>query len=698
MKEKRNNNLKRAVRALILLLPFALAAASCTRERFIPLDEQVRKEYRIAVVLPFGNGMESRWRKSVDWALENLNTPLTLQRGIRITAEWYDEELYDAETLFTELARREDIRAVIGPLYSTDAMIAAECCAATDKPLFPALASSELMMRTYAGKGFLWCLTENDISQCEVLLARALQKGAKSVSLLSCDNIYGQTFVDWFAFQAKELGLTVHSVTVYGEDEISEKTEPLLSEDTDCLICVSSGNDATRQLNDLRRKRTGGRPFLLFSDGAFLTEPDGTYEGMEGVVQIQDPQSGFHIAYETRYGSTPKYGSAHFYDAVLLAGLGLLESDMSGNPDMNAALRKIVTGNGEDICGCSDESVSHIVASLIAGHTPHITGASGKLRFDSSLYTNVLHSVYCHWLVYRGKHLVLEYNTSDDSNRTASSVANWNRRVTRMQNFSQTQNRHYPQKNGLYALIIAASTGWENYRHQADACAMYQLLKRNGPDDGHILLVAEDDIAFHKENPDPGEIRISEDGENLYRNIRIDRPVSTFGFDELVKELTEDRSVLPTDSTTNLLVYWAGHGTPEGPVWANDPVPSAQISELFRELARQRRFRKALFVMETCYAGKTGESLRGIPGLLCLTAANADETSKVNRYSYTLGTWLSNSFTDALLDEFASDTSRSLYELYGKLYNRTMGSHVSVYNADCFDNLYTSGFGEFLYP
>ena len=676
-----------------------LSVMSCMRERFVTLDEQVRRDYRIAVVLPFSDGMESRWRKSVEWALENLNTPLAMYRGIRITAEWYDEEQYDIGSLFTELAGRKDIQAIIGPLYSTDAIIAAECCAVTDKPLFPALASSELMMRTYTGKGFLWCLTENDISQCEVLLTHALQKGAKSVSLLTCDNIYGQTFLDWFAFQAKELGLEVHSVEVYGEENIRETMESLLAEDTDCVICVSSGNEATRQMNELRRNRTKSRPFLLFSDGAFLMTPDDTYEGIEGVVQIQDPQSGFHIAYETRYGSQPEYGSAHFYDAVLLSGLGILEADLSESRDLNVALRKIVSGDGEEICDCSDESVAHVITALLAGQTPHITGASGKLRFDSSLYTNVLHSVYCHWLVYQGQYLILEYNTSDDSNRTASSVANWNWRVTQMQDFSRIHTYHYPEKNGLCALIIAASSGWENYRHQADAYAMYRLLKENGLDDDHILMVAEDDIAFHTENPYPGQVRISDNGENVYQDVQVDYRISGIRFDGLSDMLTESKeTALPVDSTANLLVYWVGHGTPEGPVWAGNVIQAAQVADLFRGLASLRRFRKSLFVMETCYAGKVGEACREIPGLLCVTAANADETSKVNRYSYELRTWLSNSFTDALLEEFISAPGHSLYELYGKVYNRTMGSHVSVYNADYFDNLYTSGFREFLYP
>lgn len=689
-----------AVLPLLSLLCLLLCAAfsGCTREKIIPLDQQARKEYRIAVVLPLGDGQETHWRRSIDWAFENLAIPLVARQGIRITAEWYDEETADIETLFTQLAAREDIAAIIGPLYSDHAVAAARCCAATDKPLIPALASSELLMRPYVGKGFLWCLTENDISQCEILLTLAIRKGAKSVSLLTPDNLYGQTFLDWFAFQAKELKLDVHGMEVYAEANLAEKMKPLLAEDTDYLICVSSGVEATRRMNELSAAAAPDAPRLLFSDLAFFSAAGSTYEGMEGVAQIQDPQSGFHLAYEARYGIPAGYGSAHFYDAALLAGLGILKADLTGDADLNDAIRSVVSAEGEDINGCTDGGVDRIVSELIAGGSPHLTGASGKLRFNAEAYTNVLHSVFCHWLVYQGNYLVLEYTTSDDNNRTGSSVVNWNWRVTQMQDFSDAAGRQYPPQTGLYALILAPSAGWENYRHQADAFAFYQLLKAGGLGDEHILLVVEDDIAFDTRNLYPGIVRTSPSGENVYSGVKVDYHPSEITLDALADVLTGQGGggMMKPSATDNLLVYWAGHGDPQGPRWLDRTIPAGEAARFFRRLSEARSFRKSLFVLETCYAGKVGEALEGIPGLVCLAAAAADETSKVNSYGAELHTWLSNSFTDALLEAFAARPDDTLYALYGRVYARTLGSHVSVYNAAAFDNLYTAGFREFL--
>lgn len=73
-----------------------------------------------------------------------------------------------------------------------------------------------------------------------------------------------------------------------------------------------------------------------------------------------------------------------------------------------------------------------------------------------------------------------------------------------LQDFDKNSQRSYPPREESYALIVAASSGWENYRHQAGAYLMYQMLKSNGLDDDHILLVSEDDIARHSINPTPG--------------------------------------------------------------------------------------------------------------------------------------------------------------------------------------------------
>ena len=674
-----------------------LILVSCTRREFITLEEQVKREYTIAVVLPLGEGKGEIWHNSVDWALENMNASMITHGGIRINAEWYDEETEDMDKLFSTLSAREDISAIVGPLYSRNSDIAAKYCAENDKVLFPALSTSAKLMRAYAGKGFLWCLAENDISQCELLLSRAMHKRAESVSLLSSDDAYGQTFIDWFAFQAKELGLQVDSIEIYSnKDEIEDKLRGMMQSDTDCTICVPNDDVATECMNNVRVSMPQSHPFLFFSDGAYLTVPDSRHEGMEGIAQIYDPDTGFHLNFEAQYGIAPQYGNAHFYDAVILAGLAIYMADMRGDEDIIDCLKELVSMEGNEMRCCSYEGVEQIVKALSVGNSVHVVGASGKLRFSKE-FTNVLHSVYCHWMVYQGKHLILEYNTSDSDNRTDASAANWNWRVKNKQEFSLEQGFSYPDKQDLYALIIASSSGWSNYRHQANAYAMYDILLDYGMDKDKILMVAEDDLAEHNSNPYKGSLRLSDDGENIYLPDAADYKPSQISWSEFSEKMTagEIPNFTP-DSNSNLLVYWSGHGTQAGLNWLESTVNTNKIAEMFAKLSGKNRFRKALLFIETCYSGNLGQSCHTIPGLLCITAANEDETSKADRYSPFYGTWMSNSFSEVLLEEIRSNPHSTLYDLYTKLYNNTLGSHVSVYNAEYFDNLYSSDLSEFL--
>uniref|UniRef100_A0A803NAK2 Uncharacterized protein n=1 Tax=Chenopodium quinoa TaxID=63459 RepID=A0A803NAK2_CHEQI len=55
-----------------------------------------------------------------------------------------------------------------------------------------------------------------------------------------------------------------------------------------------------------------------------------------------------------------------------------------------------------------------------------------------------------------------------------------------------------------WAILIAGSSGYENYRHQADVCHAYQVMKKGGLKDENIIVFMYDDIAFNVDNPNQG--------------------------------------------------------------------------------------------------------------------------------------------------------------------------------------------------
>ena len=66
--------------------------------------------------------------------------------------------------------------------------------------------TGEELQRTFGQRGFLWCLAKSDITQSELLLAKAERYQAKRVSLLASHGIYGQTEpVDVAGYRPEEL-------------------------------------------------------------------------------------------------------------------------------------------------------------------------------------------------------------------------------------------------------------------------------------------------------------------------------------------------------------------------------------------------------------------------------------------------------------------------------------------------------------
>jgi hypothetical protein len=57
-----------------------------------------------------------------------------------------------------------------------------------------------------------------------------------------------------------------------------------------------------------------------------------------------------------------------------------------------------------------------------------------------------------------------------------------------------------------WAVLVAGSAGWGNYRHQADVCHAYQVLRAGGLQAERIIVLMYDDIAHNAENPRKGTI------------------------------------------------------------------------------------------------------------------------------------------------------------------------------------------------
>ena len=135
-----------------------------------------------------------------------------------------------------------------------------------------------------------------------------------------------------------------------------------------------------------------------------------------------------------------------------------------------------------------------------------------------------------------------------------------------------------------WAVIMAGSNTYSNYRHQADSHHAVKLLMDQGIPRDQIIHLAYDDIAYNSSNPFPGQlfnVPITDDVSeatlaqaNVYNADYIDYTGTEVNKSNFFKVLLGDTSasgpVLGSDENSRVFVYFVDHGgaglicTPQG--------------------------------------------------------------------------------------------------------------------------------------
>ena len=704
--------MKRIVIKLIAPLLCLIGLWSCSDdESSMSYGDKQWTEKTVAVVLPMEKGLAVHWERTLGMFATNFERAFkNHETGIRLKFEYYDEANADMQELARSLGFNDEVYAVIGGLYSSNAAILAAELTLVGKTFFT-LATTEQLVRAYASTGYLWAMTETDITQCEVLLSKVINYGGKSVALLAKDNDnYGQTFIDWFAFQARELGLKNMGSYAYTPDNIADVSCQAMQSGAEYVICIPSEIEEMGPMLEAHKTQSlNGQsvPRMLFSDTAYgadvLKIHGDAAEGIEGVAFGADPESGFDVSYRTFFNATPTLGESQLHDAAMLIGYAAWHQQFNPELSLQKSLRAVVSGEDLNMGSWTGEDMGLVVDALAAGKSPYVRGASGHLRFDAKVFTNVLATTYYNFKVYNGQYIILDYNTSDGGNRTDATLAGWNWKASQMQNFNNSGEFDYPVHTGNWALLVASSKEWANYRHQADVLAIYQQLKQAGYTDDRIILIAEDDIADNVSNPNKGVVQVTIGGNNVYEQVEIDYRMSELQAKDILAILSGEKSerlpiVIESTANDNVFVFWSGHGVPGALCWNDDAygIMGDQLDETFHRMREKRSYRKLLMMVEACFSGGVMEQCRNIPGMLFVTAANGDETSKADVFNGEMKVWMSNRFTSTFIEQITENKNIALRDLYYRLFINTVGSHVMVYNAENYGNLYSADMSEFI--
>ncbi|KAL1953601.1 hypothetical protein VTO42DRAFT_2548 [Malbranchea cinnamomea] len=187
-----------------------------------------------------------------------------------------------------------------------------------------------------------------------------------------------------------------------------------------------------------------------------------------------------------------------------------------------------------------------------------------------------------------------------------------------------------------WAVLVATSRFWFNYRHLANVLSLYRTVKRLGIPDSQIILMLPDDMACNPRNAFPGTVYNNADraldlyGDNIevdYRGYEV--TVETF-IRLLTDRLDEDvpRSKrLGSDAGSNVLVYMTGHGGDQFLKFQDsEEIGAWDLADAFGQMWEKKRYNELLFMIDTCQANTMFQHFYS-PNIIATGSSSLDQSS-----------------------------------------------------------------------
>lgn len=684
---------------------------------------------RLAVMIPYSGSANPRTSlPNLEWAKETVNQAGGVA-GQQLALDYYEIRPDTLLAVSRMLAQDERYPAVIGAGTSEMILDIADDFVRYRKPLVSFTSTSAEVLRAYGRKGIIWRTRQSDIAQTEVMLRFAKEQSAQKVALLSTLDANGRTFFDWWGFFATELGYSqdnVHSESIEDQETCDNAVAQSLQFAPDILFVAVSTTE--QQQCVLRLVRNQAR--VIFADTGL--DPQGLIPPMnmmgpppriEGISTTA--RSDFSDAARAHFGRDTAPVAAAEYDAALLLAYGLAASHGQGGDALVSALQSISDGTDAESYGWDVDGVRAAIAALSAGQRPRLIGASAPLQFERELYTDLRTSRFGHWLLTpQGIMTDRTYDTGSPEFLTQKSVLVRPDLATIGGMDIGTYVPANPKKD-VWAVVAALSSGWTNYRHQADALRQYQWLRKQGIPDDHIILILDDKLATLAQNPQPSVIVNVPGGPNLHVNLEVDYDLTITAQDvmDILTGKVSPRTprVLSLSAASDLYVYLVGHGGKQGisigGSSASDglrgvtPLAPAVIQKALCMLRAEDRLRRAFVVVESCYGGVFGnaqyggvEALCGSPpttpltGVALLSAASPSEVSYAADYDGAVGNWVNDAFSRRYAEQMETTPNIDLLSLYRQVFVGVSGSHASLYNAKNAGSLGSISISEFMTP
>jgi phosphatidylinositol glycan class K len=240
-----------------------------------------------------------------------------------------------------------------------------------------------------------------------------------------------------------------------------------------------------------------------------------------------------------------------------------------------------------------------------------------------------------------------------------------------------------------WAVIVDTSRFWFNYRHSANALALYRAVKQMGIPDSHIILMLADDAACNPRNVFPGTVYWNDRRTvNVYGDdVEVDYRGYEVTVESLIRILTGRHDAdtprnkrLLSDAHSNVLVYLTGHGGDEFIKFQDaEEINSQDLADAFEQMWQKRRYNEIFFVGDTCQAGTLMTRFYS-PNIVGVGSSLKGENSYSHHGDRVTGVSVVDRFTYYLLDYFEQRLAQSeplgtLHDLSQIFTYQRLGSH-----------------------
>lgn len=253
----------------------------------------------------------------------------------------------------------------------------------------------------------------------------------------------------------------------------------------------------------------------------------------------------------------------------------------------------------------------------------------------------------------------------------------------------------------IWALLVAGSNGFYNYRHQADICHAYQVLHNHGIPDERIVVMMEDDIAHNNKNPTPGVIINHPKGGDVYKGVPKDytgdlvTPANFLDILQGKKVKGGSGKVIASGPHDHIFINFADHGAPGFLAFPRGLLYATKFNKVIRKMHRDNKFSKMVIYIEACESGSMFEGqLPGNVNVYATTAANTKESSYACYYDVKRHTYLGDCYSVNWMEDAdkADLNKETVIEQYELVKSRTTMSHVQQYGDRSVGKLTLSNF------